>query len=43
MTTTTQTRQPDPDLLNAFIGQMVGDLGATVSPGLVLIGDRLGI
>ena len=43
MTTTTQTRQPDPDLLNAFIGQMVGDLGATVSAGLVLIGDRLGI
>ena len=27
MTTTTQTRQPDPDLLNAFIGQMIGDLG----------------
>jgi 2-polyprenyl-3-methyl-5-hydroxy-6-metoxy-1,4-benzoquinol methylase len=43
MTTTTQTRQPDPDLLNAFIGQMIGDLGATVSAGLVLIGDRLGI
>jgi 2-polyprenyl-3-methyl-5-hydroxy-6-metoxy-1,4-benzoquinol methylase len=43
MTTTTQTRQPDPDLLNAFIGQMVGDLGATVSAGLVIIGDRLGI
>jgi 2-polyprenyl-3-methyl-5-hydroxy-6-metoxy-1,4-benzoquinol methylase len=40
---TTQTRQIDPDLLNAFIGQMVGDLGATVSAGLVLIGDRLGI
>jgi SAM-dependent methyltransferase len=43
MTTTTQTRQPDPDLLDEFIGQMVGDLGATVSAGLVLIGDRLGI
>ena len=43
MTTTTQTREVDPDLLNAFIGQMVGDLGATVSAGLVLIGDRLGI
>ena len=27
MTTTAQTRQPDPDLLNAFIGQMVVDLG----------------
>jgi 2-polyprenyl-3-methyl-5-hydroxy-6-metoxy-1,4-benzoquinol methylase len=40
---TTQTREIDPDLLNAFIGQMVGDLGATVSAGLVLIGDRLGI
>jgi SAM-dependent methyltransferase len=43
MTTTIQTREVDPDLLNAFIGQMVGDLGATVSAGLVLIGDRLGI
>ena len=43
MTTTTQTRQPDPDLLNAFIGQMVVDLGGTVSAGLVLIGDRLGL
>ena len=29
MTTTIQTREVDPDLLNAFIGQMVGDLGAT--------------
>src|SRR5690242_1850468 len=43
MTTTTQTRQPDSDLLNAFLGRMIGDLGATVSAGLVLIGDRLGI
>jgi len=43
MTATIQTREVDPDLLNAFIGQMVGDLGATVSAGLVLIGDRLGI
>lgn len=43
MTTTVQTREPDPDLLNAFVGQMIGDLGATVSAGLVLIGDRLGI
>ena len=43
MTTTAQARELDLDLLNAFIGQMVGDLGATVSAGLVLIGDRLGI
>ena len=43
MTATTQARELDLDLLNAFIGQMVGDLGATVSAGLVLIGDRLGI
>ena len=43
LTTTVQTREVDPDLLNAFIGQMVGDLGATVSAGLVLIGDRRGI
>jgi 2-polyprenyl-3-methyl-5-hydroxy-6-metoxy-1,4-benzoquinol methylase len=42
-TTTTETRQPDPDLLNGFVGQMIGDLGATISAGLVLIGDQLGI
>ena len=42
-TASTRTREPDPDRLNAFIGQMIGDLGATVSAGLVLLGDQLGI
>jgi tetratricopeptide (TPR) repeat protein len=31
------------DKLNAFIGQFVGDLGAAVSAGMVVIGDRLGL
>jgi SAM-dependent methyltransferase len=33
----------DPDLLDAFVGQVVTDLGATISAGLVAIGDRLGL
>jgi len=33
----------DMDKLNAFIGQFVGDLGAAVSAGMVVIGDRLGL
>ncbi len=33
----------DTDRLQAFIGQMVGDVGATLSAGLVLLGDRLGL
>jgi 2-polyprenyl-3-methyl-5-hydroxy-6-metoxy-1,4-benzoquinol methylase len=39
----TPHRAPDPDLLNAFVGQVVVDLGATMSAALVAIGDRLGI
>jgi SAM-dependent methyltransferase len=31
------------DKLNAFMGQVVGELGATVNAGLVVIGDRLGL
>src|SRR5271157_4119424 len=33
----------DMDKLNAFIGQFVGDLGAAVHAGMVIIGDRLGL
>ena len=42
-TASTRTREPDADRLNAFLGQMIGDLGATLSAGLVLLGDQLGI
>jgi SAM-dependent methyltransferase len=31
------------DKLNAFIGQFVGDLGAAVHAGMVVIGDKLGL
>ena len=33
----------DPARLNAFMGQVVGDLGATMSTALVLLGDKLGL
>jgi SAM-dependent methyltransferase len=33
----------DVDKLNAFIGQFVGDLGATVHAGMVVIGEKLGL
>jgi ubiquinone/menaquinone biosynthesis C-methylase UbiE len=33
----------DVDKLNAFIGKFVGDLGAAVHAGMVVIGDRLGL
>jgi SAM-dependent methyltransferase len=33
----------DMDKLNAFIGQFVGDLGAAVHAGMVVIGERLGL
>ena len=36
-------QSPDPDKLNAFLGRMVGDLGAIASGALVLLGDRLGL
>jgi SAM-dependent methyltransferase len=35
--------EPDPDKLNAFMGKLVGDLGAAASGALVVIGDKLGI
>ena len=31
------------DKLNAFMGQIVGELGATVNAGLIVVGDRLGL
>jgi len=34
---------PDPDTLNAFMGKMVGDMGACISGALVILGDRLGL
>ena len=38
-----QTPAVDMDKLNAFMGQVVGELGATVNAGLIVIGDRLGL
>ncbi|MCA1673966.1 MAG: SAM-dependent methyltransferase, partial [Actinobacteria bacterium] len=34
---------PDEKKLNAFLGTIVGDLGAAASAVLVRIGDRLGL
>jgi SAM-dependent methyltransferase len=33
----------DMDKLNAFVGQFVGDLGASVHAGMVVIGEKLGL
>ncbi|MGA8014455.1 MAG: class I SAM-dependent methyltransferase [Candidatus Dormiibacterota bacterium] len=33
----------DQDKLMAFVGQAVGELGATANAGLIVIGDRLGL
>jgi len=33
----------DMDKLNSFVGQFVGDLGAAVHAGMVVIGERLGL
>jgi len=33
----------DMDKLNAFMGGFVGDLGAAVHTGMVVIGERLGL
>src|SRR5262249_2359421 len=35
--------QIDNDKLNAFLGRFVGDLGAAVHAGMVVIGDQLGL
>ncbi|HUL64804.1 MAG TPA: class I SAM-dependent methyltransferase [Burkholderiaceae bacterium] len=34
---------PDGEKLNAFLGRMVGELGAIATGALVLLGDRLGL
>ena len=36
-------KKPDPERLDAFIGKLVGDLGAVTGAALILLGDRLGI
>jgi SAM-dependent methyltransferase len=38
-----QTPAINLDKLNAFLGQVVGELGATVNAGLIVLGDRLGL
>jgi SAM-dependent methyltransferase len=38
-----QISKLDMDKLNAFIGQFVGDLGAAVHTGMVVIGEKLGL
>jgi len=40
---TAPTPAPNPDKLNAFIGQFVADLGASVHAGMVVIGEKLGL
>ncbi len=34
---------PDPQKLDAFLGKVVGDVGAAMSSALVVLGDRLGL
>ena len=38
-----QTAVINEDKLNAFMHQVVGELGATVNAGLIVIGDKLGL
>jgi len=38
-----QTVAIDEGKLNAFLGQVIGELGATVNAGLIVIGDKLGL
>jgi hypothetical protein len=40
---TPQSTAADADKLQAFMGKMVGDLGAAMSGALVMIGDKLGL
>lgn len=40
---TATVSQLDMNKLNAFIGQFVGDLGAAVHSGMVVIGEKLGL
>jgi SAM-dependent methyltransferase len=43
MGVTAMTRAVDEDKLMAFVGQVVGDLGAVASAPLVLLGEQLGL
>jgi SAM-dependent methyltransferase len=43
MATTAPGPALDMDKLNAFIGRFVGDLGAAVHTGMVVIGEKLGL
>ena len=38
-----EERKVDSDKLNAVIGKVVNDFGATISTGLAVIGDKLGL
>src|SRR6202030_1103691 len=38
-----QTQAINMDKLNAFLGKVIGELGATVNAGLIVAGDRLGL
>jgi hypothetical protein len=43
---TTATLEPttiDPSKLEAFVGQALGELGATLNAALVVMGDQLGL
>ena len=40
---TAQVPALDMNKLNAFIGQFVTDLGASVHAGMVVIGEKLGL
>ena len=42
-TTPAAVPPPDLDALMAFVGRFVGDLGATIAAGNVLVGERLGL
>src|SRR6478736_5682841 len=39
----TEATPVDMDALMAFVGRFVGDLGATIGAGNVLLGERLGL
>lgn len=43
MSTTAAAPHVDMDRLNAFLGQFVSDLGASVHAGMVVIGEKLGL
>ena len=43
MTSTAQRIPVDEVKLQAFVGQVVGELGATLGAALVVLGDQLGL